>query len=120
MDAKTIEQVLKTIITSDQKMSDELSIIKDNIAERDKQIKGIRSETESSSNKTQTAHGKKLLERIQNETEQQKQQILDQCEKEIDEMDHKFDAYLSKMIEKAFSALTIDNWSQQEAMDHER
>lgn len=112
MDSKMIENFLREIIEIDLATITEVETIETEIANRQSQLKKIATKIEENSEVLKLTQSKRLLERIQSETDAEIEKINKECDELLSSMERLFDEKKSKMIERAFEKLSINRWDE--------
>lgn len=110
MDSKSIENFLRMIIKIDDDTKNKVETLESEISNRESQLKKIVSDVEANSEVIKVAHSKRLIERIQSDTEMERDKILKESDVLMSDMDRIFSEKKSRMIDRAFEKLTIGRW----------
>lgn len=110
MDSKTIENFLKAIIEIDEKTSEDVEAINQEIKNRENQLKRIVLDINGNSEASKLLQAQTLLERIQSDTDAEIERINSECQAYMDEMVRKFEEKKPQMIQKAMDRLAMEKW----------
>ena len=110
MDSKTIENFLKAIIEIDEKTSEDVEAINQEIQNRESQLKRIVLDINDNSEAMKQSQAKTLLERIQSETDAEIERINSECQAYMAEMERMFEEKKPQMVQKAMAKLALEKW----------
>ncbi|HAS73591.1 MAG TPA: hypothetical protein DCS67_05555, partial [Clostridiales bacterium UBA8960] len=101
---------LRDIIEIDKTTAMEVETIEKDITQRETQLKKIISDIEINSEALKMTQSKRLLDRIQSETDAQIEKIQSDCDAQLSSMELLFEEKKAQMIRRALEKLSVGRW----------